>query len=157
MQREEKPDYKTSDIVTSEAGRKKLIMLGCDVVGLFPAMKEVNTGRGVANQVRKSPMRTRGVDYMEVARYCAGNRRLCGDLSEVENVLPWRRKSGRGGVEPGMQNKEMKGKARGLDNTWQFPATKPTEEQKRILLSRMAEIGTHVLWTNFCYEFGGEI
>ena len=57
MQGEEKTDFKTSDIVTSEAGRKKLIMLGCDVVGLFPAMKEVNTGRGVANQVRKSPMR----------------------------------------------------------------------------------------------------
>ena len=26
----------------------------------------------------------------------------------------------------------------------------------QILLCRMAEIGVRVLWTNFCYEFGGE-
>jgi hypothetical protein len=94
---------------------------------------------------------------MEVDRYCAENRKLCGDLSEVENVLPWRRKSGKGGVEPGMQNKEMKLKKRGMEIISKFPAAKPTEEQKKILLSRMAEIGVRVLWSNFTYEFGGEI
>ena len=56
-----------------------------------------------------------------------------------------------------MQNKEMKGKTRGLESVWEFPTAKPTEEQKKILRSRMAEIGVRVLWSNFCYEFGGEI
>ena len=55
-----------------------------------------------------------------------------------------------------MQSAEMKGKTNGLDKVWQFPATKPTPHQERILLSKMAEIGTRVLWTNFVYEFGGE-
>ena len=50
-------------------------MLGSDVVALFPSMKEINTGKGVSNQVRKSPLKVRVVDYMEVARYCAGNRK----------------------------------------------------------------------------------
>lgn len=120
-------------------------------------MKEVRTGESVASQVRKSPLIIRGADYKEIARYCAGCRKLCGDLSEVENILPWRRKSGKGGVAPGMQNPEMKGKARGMEKVWQFPKAEPTEYQKRILLSRMAEIATRILWTNFCYEFGGEI
>ena len=114
-------------------------------------------GTSVANQVRKSPLIVKGADYMEMARYCAGNRHLCGDLSEVENILPWRKKRGKGGVEPGMNNPEMKGKKRGLTKVWQFPAAKPTEEQKKILQSRAAEIAVRTVWTNFCYEFGGEI
>jgi hypothetical protein len=56
-----------------------------------------------------------------------------------------------------MQNPEMKGKKRGLEKVWQFPKAEPTEYQKRILLCRMAEIAVRVVWTNFCYEFGGEI
>ena len=55
-------NWKTSDIVTSEEGKKRLIMLGSDVVALFPNMKEINTGRAVSNQIRKSPLKIRGVD-----------------------------------------------------------------------------------------------
>ena len=51
----------------------------------------------------------------------AGNRQYCGDLSEVENVLPWRRKSGRGGKNPGMQNPEMKGKEAEKEKVWECP------------------------------------
>ena len=149
-------DHKESDIVTSEEGRKKLVVLGNDVIGLFPAMKEANTGRAVGNQVFKSPLIVRGLDYKEVVRYVAGCRKLCGDLSEVENVLPWRRKSGKGGRHPGMQSKEMKGKVRGLEDVWEFPTAKPTPYQQRILRARMAEIGVRILWTNMMYEFGGE-
>ena len=99
--------------MTSDEGREELILVGSDVIGLFPAMKELNTGRAVGRQVFKSPLVVKGMDYKEVTRYVSGCRNLCGDLSEVENVLPRRRKSGKGGRDPGMQNKEMKGKTRG--------------------------------------------
>ena len=46
-------DLRTNDTVTSDEGRKRLIVLGSDVVGLFPAMKEVNTGKAVGKQVLK--------------------------------------------------------------------------------------------------------
>ena len=59
-------NLRTSDIVTSDAGRRKLILVGSDVVGLFPAMKEVNTGRAVGKQVQKSPLAVKGVDYKEM-------------------------------------------------------------------------------------------
>ena len=58
---------------------------------------------------------------------------------------------------PGMQNKEMKGKRSGGEKVWEFPEAKPTPQQERILLSKMAKIGIHVLWSNFMYEFGGDI
>ena len=64
---------------------------------------------------------------------------------------------GKGGRHLVMQNKEMKGKTRGMENVWEFPAVTPTPYQQRILRARMAETGVRVLWTNFCYEFGGEI
>ena len=96
--------HRTSDNVTSEESRRKLMLLGSDVVGLFPAMKEVRTGESVASQVRKSPLITRGADYKEIARYCACCRKLCGDLSEVENILPWRRKYGKGNETKGKRD-----------------------------------------------------
>ena len=134
--KDEHDNLKTSDIVVTDEGRKQLIAIGNDVVGLFPSMKEVNTGRAVGRQVFKSPMTVMGLDYKEITRYVAGSRRLCGDLSEVENVLPWRRKAGKGGVHPGMQSKEMKGKKRGLEEVWQFPKATPTDYQKRVLQER---------------------
>jgi hypothetical protein len=90
-------NLRTSDIVTSEEGRKRLMMVANDFVGLFPAMKEINTGKAVEKQVLNSRIVVKGVKFREVARYVAGSRKLCGDLSEVENVLPWRRKTGKGG------------------------------------------------------------
>ena len=36
--------YETSDIVIDDEGRKRLILLGSDVVGLFPAMTDVSQG-----------------------------------------------------------------------------------------------------------------
>ena len=81
------------------------MMIANDVVGLFPNMKEINTGKSCEKQVLNSTIVVKGVKYREVARYVAGNRKLAGDISEVESVLPWRRKSGKGGkflmVRPG--------------------------------------------------------
>ena len=53
-----------------------------------------------------------------------------------------------------MQSKEMKGKVRGLEDVWEFPAAKPTPYQESILRARMAEIGVRILRTNMMYEFG---
>ena len=96
--------FETSDVVTTDEGRKRMIMIGNDVEALFPSMTDRNTGSAVGAQVMKSTLVVKGADYMEMARYCSGNRHLCGDLSEVENILPWRRKSGKGGQAPGMQS-----------------------------------------------------
>ena len=46
----------TSDIVTSDEVRKSLIMVANDVFGLFPAMKEANTGKSVEKHVLHSPI-----------------------------------------------------------------------------------------------------
>ena len=149
-------DLEMSEIVTSEEGNRKLIVVGNDVIGLFPAMQEVRTGGTVVTQSMKNDMANKGLEYMEIARYCAINRHLCGDLSEVENVLPWRTKWGKGGKKPGMQNEEVKGKKKNLQNVWTFPPkAKPTDHQKKVLAARMGEIGVRVVWRNLMFQFGG--
>ena len=95
---------KTSDIITTAEGKRRLIVIGSDVVALFPSLTDVETGKDCEQQVLKSPIKIDGADYFEMARYCSGNRKLAGDLSEVEHLLPWRRNRRGGGVEPGMQN-----------------------------------------------------
>ena len=144
------------DRVTSDEGYRRVIIVGNDVVSLFPNLMEENTGRIAGEKVLESEMIVEGADYMEIARYVSGNRDLCGDLSEVERVLPWRRKKGRRHIA-GMQNIEMKGKKKHLSNTWAFPAATPTEREKRVLLQKMTEIGVRVIFRNFVYSFGGEL
>ena len=55
-----------------------------------------------------------------------------------------------------MKNDEVNSKTGEGDNSWVFPTRKPTEEQKRDLVSRMAEIGVRAVWENFTYTFGGK-
>ena len=93
-----------------------------------------------------------------MARYCTGNRKLAGNLDEIKHLLPWRRKSGKGGKDPGMQNPEMKGRRAGGENTWRFPAKfDPTEREKKVLISKVSRIVVQILWTTFTYEFAGEL
>ena len=66
-----------NSLIRETNGRQRLIVVGNDVVRLFPAMKEVSTGRAVGRQVFKSPMVGRGLDYLEVCRYVAGSRKVC--------------------------------------------------------------------------------
>ena len=150
-------DLQTSEVVTSKEGSMQLMMVANDVVGLFPAMRDRNTGIAAERQVMKSRMVIKGVKYREVARYVAGNRQYCGDLTEVENILPRLRTRNKRGRKAGMQNKEMKGKVAGLETVWEFPSKEPTSHQKRVLLSKMARIAIHVLWSNFMYEFAGDV
>ena len=103
----DKMNLKTSNIVTSPTTRNRITMIGSDVVALFPSLTAKETGEDCESQVLKSPLRVDGGNYREMARYCTGNRKLAGNLDEIKHLLPWRRKSGKGGREPGMQNPEM--------------------------------------------------
>ena len=41
------------------------------------------------------------------------------------------------------------------DEDWIYPTRKPTEKEERLIMGRVAEIGTRVLFDNFVYRFGG--
>ena len=55
-------------------------------------------------------------------------------------------------TEPGMTGFEPKGKEKSTEKQWVFPRAAPTEKQKRIMVSRAAEIGVRFLFKNFIYK-----
>ena len=132
---------------------EELIMFGSDVVGLFPSMTEARTGKIIRIETEKSGMKVDGLDYSQIALYISINRDKTGDLQKLERLLPWRK--GKRGTKPGMKNKEITRKERNTTTTWIFPDRTPTEEEMKLMRSRMCEIGVRVLWSNFCYTFGG--
>ena len=133
----------------------KLVLIGYDAVALFPSLQSVRTGQIARNQVEKSEIIIEGADYMEMCRYAVVNRdKITGELGSLERLLPRRRKSG--WKVPGMQNPEIKGKAKNTQITWVFPDATPTELEKRRLHGIVVEIVIRTLFENFVYTFGGK-
>jgi hypothetical protein len=131
-----------------------LIILGSDVVALFPNLTSKRTGKKVRGQVEKSELKIDGVNFKEVVRYVKVNEDHTSGLGELRKLLPWRRKHG--GTRPGMKNKEINGKKKDTEIAWVFPARKPTMSEKRQLMGVVAEIGVRVLFENFVYTFAGQ-
>ena len=136
---------------------KELYILGSDVVALFPNMTGVRTGRVCRDQAVKSSMVVEGMDYQEMARYAWLGERdgLTSGVEEVRRLLPIRNSNR--GDGPGFKNKEVNGPEKHTEISWTFPNVTPTTQEKRDLFGIMVEIGTRVLWSHFCYTFGGKI
>ena len=61
----------------------EMCLLGLDVVGLFPAMKEKNSGKILREQAVKNNMKVRGFKWKEGGRYIRIHKHLTGDLKKV--------------------------------------------------------------------------
>ena len=65
----------------------EMCLLGLDVVGLFPAMKEKNSGRILREQSVKNPMIVKVFKWKEGAMYIRVHKHLTGDLRKVAKFL----------------------------------------------------------------------
>ena len=80
---------------------QEIVLLGLDVVALFPSMQSSNTGKIIRQYVLQSPIQIDGFDWREGARYIVINKEYTGDLKCIWNVLPWRREVN--GTAPGIR------------------------------------------------------
>ena len=149
-QKEERGEKLTQD-------EMDIYLLGADVIALFPSMTSQRTGKIVRDQATASPIQFEGLNYREMARYAAVCEHLTSGVDEVRRLLPRRSKEGAKATGITMKNKEINGKDSDTEIEWTFPACTPTEKEKQILVGIMLEIGTRVLWENFCYSFAGKI
>ena len=133
---------------------REMCLLGLDVVALFPSMKSKNTGLIIRKQVLKSPLKIKGFNWKQGARYIVVNKKYTGDLGCIWKILPYRRKVN--GTAPGMKSKEINSKKGDIESQWAFPPSEPTEQQEREIVARVAEIGVRVLFENFTYKFAGD-
>ena len=122
--------------------RDDWMLIGSDVVSLFPSLTAENTAKIVRNQVRKSPIEWKNIDVDWLRLYIHQNRSMSSDLSSIIHLLPQKRK-GRRGVESGMHSQECLQRHIDTNNEkscWQWPKVKVSESQTRELLSIALEI-----------------
>ena len=72
--------------------REEYVLLGTDVVNLFPSLSAERTGEAVRRQVEKSKIVWEEIDEKWLSLYVRLNRDLCHNYEEIETLLPVRRR-----------------------------------------------------------------
>ena len=133
----------------------EISLLGNDVKALFPNITSATTGKIVREEVERSPMEIEGFDYKYGLRYISMNRKYTGSLEKIRHLLPWKRKTP--GVQAGMKSKFVNSKKDLEEKQWLFPKAQPNRKEKRMIVARVAEIGTRFIFENFTYQCGEDI
>ena len=131
-----------------------MIILGSDVVSLYPNLDIREVGLRVKEAVLNSTVKWEGVDYMEAVRYIALNwtEDQCRS-SNLRRVLPWRRK--KQGSRPGIRGAGPRGPETGDTDQWIFPKVVLSQEDKLEIIGTVLQIATTALFENHYYSFGG--
>ena len=130
-----------------------MCIVGNDVISLFPSLDSVNTGKIVRHEVTNSTIKVEGFDMRLGLRYVAMNEGYTSDLEQIRNIMP--KRVTKPGIKPTMKSKWVNCKEILEDDDWVYPTGMYTEGQRRIVMGHVAEIGTRVVFENFCYRFGG--
>ena len=129
----------------------EMIIIGNDVVGLFPNITSARTGRIVRYKVQESSLKLEGMSFKQSSLYVYLNQDKTGDLTELRQYFPWRRKVK--GTAPGMSNNEVNSRNKMGDNYWVSPRKEATDKHIQMMIARAAEIGTRTVFENFIYTF----
>ena len=141
--------------LVGEREEDEIVLIGADVVGLFPNLLAEQTGRLVAKATRESDIKFEGINYKEVARYVRfGMEDFEIRANGLEKIVPKRRF--KPGVTPGITGKEPLSKHSNDEIRWVFSMRDPTEKEKRNLIAAALEIGVRTSFTNHIYQFGGK-
>ena len=130
-------------------------MIGMDAVALFPSMTGKRTAKIVRERLKKSPIKLQGFNWKKALMYVRINKHLTSYISKkVKRYMPVRKSCQ--GVEPGMSSKGLENKEGKEDLQWIFPRKNPPMETIKEIASIVAEIAIRILWSNYCYDFGGQ-
>ena len=134
-----------------------LILLGADVVALFPSLDTSEVAKEVMQEILESDLKIQEVEWKDLARYIAMNM----DGSEVKNLrldrlIPVRKYSR--GPRPGITSKEAKAKdTDDEESKWEFPYpdAEPVDWEVTKLVAYAIQIAVEVVFNNYLYSFAG--
>ena len=131
-----------------------MVVLGMDVVSLYPNLDMEKVGDRVKEAVKKSTIKWEGINYMEAVRYIALNwsEEKCRG-SNLRKFLPWRRKNN--GTRPGIRGAGPRGPECGDTEQWVFPRVVLKPEDKLEILGTVLSIAVTELFKHHYYSFGG--
>ena len=106
-----------------------MVIVGTDVVNLYPSLDVEKVVGIIREAVIKSKVKWEEIDFLEAARYVALNwsAEKC-KASKLGRILPHRRYTG--GTRPGLTGCGPQGAQRGDQEQWVFPKVRLTIEEK---------------------------
>ena len=129
---------------------KQPILVGGDVVALYPSMDVTATAQLSAQAVLESDILVTGVNFKLLAIYLF---LVLGPVTMIDiglsNCIPTRLWKSDAKALSGAMNRDM--------NNWQLDIDSVTYLEKKKMIAQMIKIGNLVTMESTCYSFGGEI
>ena len=139
-----------------EQEEKEVVITGADAKALFPSLLMAHTARLVRDEAKRTKLKVKGLNYMEVARYVAmGYQPWEVKALGLHNIVPYRRYNH--GSRPNVTGKEPLSKEANDEVRWIFPPREPTEIEKVNLWAAALEIGIKRCFATHTYQFGGKL
>ena len=128
---------------------EELVLVGADVVGLYPSLVDIEVANICYDAVMASKIKFSNIDYRKARLYIASNLNKTDQrLSPLWRVLP-RRKKSVGGVRPGVTASPE------CEENWIFPNVQLTDLEMRMIMATVIKIGVIVMMNTHVYEFDG--
>ena len=130
--------------------------VGFDVEALYPSLNGEEVAKLLEEEVMRSSIRWKDLDYLEGARWLAlhYSEEWCRS-SSLKRVLPRRRKVN--GTKPGVRGARPMGKETGDIEQWIFPEVVLSQEEKKGILAAITRLMTELMFNNHIYTFGGKM
>ena len=104
-------------------------------------------------EVENSTIEIDGFNVKMGLKYLAMNEEYTGDLDELRDLMP--KRMTKPWTKPTMKSKCVNNKEILDDDDWVYPTRMATSKERRMIMGRVAEIGTRVIFEFVCYRFGG--
>ena len=135
------------------------VLIGGDVVSLFPSLLAADSGRIVREATMKiakeSDLKIHGLDYREMATYVRMNMKDSEiKVRKLDKIVP--RRKYKHGPQPGMTGDQAtKKKESDVEERFVHPVREATEDEQLNLFATALEIAVKFMFSNHIYSFGG--
>ena len=128
-----------------------MVVMGFDVVSLYPNLDISKVGNRVKQVVLESNITWEGINYMEAVRYIALNwtEEKCRS-SRLRKVLPWRGKNQ--GSQPGVRGAGPKGPEVGDQEHWIFPRVVLSKQNKLEIIGTVIDNATTAMFSHHYFK-----
>ena len=131
---------------------KPLVIIGSDVVSLYPNLTWESAGEAVYHTIVDSDIVWQGVNFKEGVRYLALCRGYDWCLkSNLHRVLPWRRYAH--GSWPGITGEGPMGPTSDDEEQWCFSNVQLTDLEKKRIIGEIMRLSVEVSFKTHVYSF----
>ena len=135
--------------------KQKMVIIGSDVISLYPNLTRQESADEVAEAVMESDLKWEGVNWKEATRFLVlGRDEPWCRSSKLWRVLP--RRKYKHGTRPGLTGAGPLGADCDDENQWEFRSgVHLTELDKKRVVAEVMRLAVELMFSTHVYSFGG--